>query len=239
MWTCLFDDNCTTLGLQLCRLQGLNLTSSSCYSRSVLCLRNGGLLPRQSYSRLQNLNGSSTALSFWSKCTRIINYDYIRAAPRRRRRCRGAGPEQAKERCSECIRTDRWWTTTATAADEPKDPNHEIDESIIRSHMEEREKVAGATGVSGRRREVAETPGMTGDGRQRRRWWPAPDVPSGAVRMNWREWWIKKMKIAYLITHDIILQNQFNVNYKTVVEYDYQNTLILLSYSLIYTNILP
>jgi hypothetical protein len=35
--------------------------------------------------------------------------------------------------------------------------------------MEEREKVAGATGVSGRRREVAETPGMTGDGRQRRR----------------------------------------------------------------------
>jgi hypothetical protein len=47
MWTCLFADNCTTLGLQLCRLQGLNLTSSSCYSRSVLCLWNGGLLPRQ------------------------------------------------------------------------------------------------------------------------------------------------------------------------------------------------
>jgi hypothetical protein len=49
--------------------------------------------------------------------------------------------------------------------DEPKDPNHKIDESIIRSHMEEREKVAGATGASGRRREALEAPPTTGDGR--------------------------------------------------------------------------
>jgi hypothetical protein len=36
------------------------------------------------------------------------------------------------------------------------------------------------------------------------------------------------------IVYDRVLDTKFNVNYKTVIEYDYQNTLILLYYSLLY-----